>query len=135
MSNRPRRCERRRAAMVVFLLLSLPACENDSPSPTEPAGPKPGGTITGRYTLELAPAASCGGRTVSFTVEVTQTGTSPHPGAQLLLVSSDPALLEFELKYTDDTLEGGVGTTGSGQLAREGSLAYVNAIASGKTTQ
>ena len=92
--------------------------------------------MTGLYTLQLVPASTCaGGRPVTFPVEVTETGTTPHPGVQLLMVSSNPALLELELKYTDDTLEGGVGTTGDGLPSAEGPQTWVNAIASGRTTK
>ena len=124
-----------RAALLAGAL-ALAACGggNDG-GPTGPSGPKPGGTISGRYTLELTPAAACKGRSLTFNVEVTQSGSAPHPGSQLLLVAADPAMLELELKYTDDTLEGGVGTTGDGQPANEGPSVWVNAIASGKTTQ
>jgi len=101
----------------------------DQPSPA----PTPG--VTGRYTLELIPATSCNGHAVTFSVEVTETGTTPHPGVQLLMVSANPALLEVELKYTDDTLEGGIGTTGDGQPSAEGPQTWVNAIASGRTTK
>ena len=125
------------AARASLLLLALAAvsCGGSGSGPTEPSGPKPGGTISGAYTLQLSPAASCNGRAVTFAVQVTQSGSAPHPGSQLLLVGTDPALLELELKYTDDTLEGGVGTTGDGVPSSEGPQVWVNAIASGKTTQ
>ncbi|HXK10377.1 MAG TPA: hypothetical protein VMT70_12080 [Vicinamibacteria bacterium] len=118
------------------LLLGLLVVSCGSSNPDEPSTGQPGGTVTGLYTLQLVPAATCpGGRPVTFPVQVTETGTTPHPGVQLLMVSSDPALLELELKYTDDTLEGGVGTTGDGQPSAEGPQTWVNSIASGKTTQ
>jgi hypothetical protein len=127
----------RRLAVLAAGFLALGSCGGSGP--TDPGGgstgPKPGGTISGRYTLQLVPAASCNGRTVSFTVQVMQTASSPHPGAQLLWTGTEPALLELELKYTDNTLEGGVGTTGDGLPATEGPYVWVNAIASGKTTQ
>jgi hypothetical protein len=91
--------------------------------------------VTGRYTLQLIPATSCNGRTVSFPIEVTGTGTTPHPGVQLLMVSSHPALLELELMYTFNVLEGGIGTTGDGQPSSEGPQTWVNAIARGRTMQ
>jgi hypothetical protein len=72
---------------------------------------------------------------VAFLVEVTQTGSSPHPGVQLLLVDVVSGMLELELKYTSNILEGGVGTTGTGEPAADGAYVWVNAIASGKTTQ
>lgn len=121
-----------RAMLLLFAALA-PSCGGSNPA--GPSGPKAGGPITGRYTLELVPAVSCNGRTVSFLVEVTQTGTSPHAGNQLLLVGADPAILELELKYTEDTLEGGIGTTGDGVPSSQGPQVWVNAIASGKTTQ
>jgi hypothetical protein len=121
---------------VAAALLALASCGGSNPAgPGGPTGPKPGGTISGRYTLQLVPAASCNGRAVSFTVQVMQTASSPHPGAQLLWTGSEPALLELELKYTDNTLEGGIGTTGDGLPANEGPYVWVNAIASGKATQ
>jgi len=126
----------RRVALLAAGFLALGSCGGSGPTdPGGSTGPKPGGTISGRYTLELLPAASCNGRTVSFTVEVTGTASSPHPGAQLLVVGAEPALLELELKYTDNTLEGGIGTTGDGLLSNQGPYVWVNAIASGKTTQ
>jgi hypothetical protein len=127
----------RRLAFLVAGFLALGSCGGSGPTDPGggPTGPKPGGTISGRYTLQLVPAASCSGRAVSFTVQVMQTASSPHPGAQLLWTGTEPALLELELKYTDNTLEGGVGTTGDGLPANEGPYVWVNAIASGKTTQ
>jgi hydroxyacylglutathione hydrolase len=124
------------AAIGVLLTLALSGCGGGGSGPAGPSGPKPGGTISGRYTLEIQPAAACNGRTVSFAVEVTQSGSTPHPGSQLLLAgAADPALLELELEYVDNTLEGGIGTTGDGYPSIEGPQVWVNAIASGRTTQ
>lgn len=122
-------------AIAAAVSLAL-ACGGSHPTgPGGSTGPKPGGTISGRYTLELVPAAACNGRTVSFTVEVTGTGSFPHPGVQLLAVGPEPALLELELKYTDNALEGGIGTTGDGLPSNQGPYVWVNAIASGPATQ
>jgi hypothetical protein len=125
-----------RRAGLLMLSIAAVSCGSDAGGPSQPSGPKTGGTISGRYALELQPAASCRGRAVTFTVEATQSASAPHPGSQLLLAGvADPALLETELKYTDNTLEGGIGTTGDGYPSIEGPQVWVNAIASGKTTQ
>ncbi len=120
-----------RVLLVLLTALTSVAC--GSSTPTQPPGPKAGGTVTGNYTLELIPAATCNLRSVSFPVQVTATATFPHPGVQLLLVGSDPAVLELELEYVDNTLAGGVGSIGV--LLSGGAEFYVNAIASGATTQ
>jgi hypothetical protein len=93
--------------------------------------------VTGRYTLELTPAASCIGIKMSFPVEVTRSAEAPHPGVQLLISGGDPELpLELELKHDNDRLEGGIGTTGDGVLmTRAGPWVWVNAIAAGRVTR
>ncbi len=137
--------------------LAASGCGSSTPSgPTEPS-PKPGGSFTGRYVLELRPAASCmatglgGGAALarrapaheienrvrsavalatSVTVPLTAApgGSSPHPGVQLVLEGADPGLIELELKYTDFTLDGGFGTTGDGVASDQGPQLWVNAI-------
>jgi hypothetical protein len=102
-----------------------------------PTGPKPGGAVTGRYLLQLQSAATCASTAgaVSFPVDVTGTGTYPHPGVQLTLDAADPGMLELELKYTEFTLEGGFGTTGEGVLSNEPLRVWINAIGTGQVTQ
>ncbi len=125
-----------RAAAVLGTVVLWTSCSGSSPQgPSGPAPPLAGGAISGRYRLELIPSASCGGRPIDFSVEMTETGDSPHPGVQLLGLEDPPGTLELELKYTDDTLEGGIGTTGDGALANDGRSVWVNAIASGQTTR
>ncbi len=130
-----------RLAWLAVGALTLGSCGSSTPPPTgpggspPPSGPKPGGTVAGLYTLQLLPAAACNGRTVTFTVQATPAGVTPHPGVQILWTGFDPPLLELELKYSDNTLEGAVGTTGDGLPSNEGPYVWVNAIASGPTTQ
>jgi hypothetical protein len=137
MSSPSRRLAIARPALsdVLPLLVVIVVSACGGPSPTDPGGPRAGGAVTGRYALNLIPAAGCNGREVSFPVEVTAVATSPHAGVQLLLVGADPALLELELKYTTSTLEGGVGTTADGVPSNEGPQTWVNAIANGPTYQ
>ncbi len=99
---------------------------NPHPTQTPPA-------FTGRYTLTLVPAPVCSGGAVSFPAEVTATSSLPHPGVQLLLVGCDPAVLELELEYVDNTLAGGVGSIGVPSTG--GAEFYLNAIANGAVTQ
>jgi len=108
-----------------------------SSTPVGPGGAVPGGTIAGRYLLEITPAASCAAAppAVSLPMLASAAGVSPHPGVQILLDGGDPALLELELKYTDFVLEGGFGTTGDGVASNQGTRVWVNAIGTGPVTQ
>jgi hypothetical protein len=127
---------RLRGAMLICGALVLGSC--GGPTTTgPPPGPTRGGTITGRYTLELRPAPSCTSATgpVSFPMVVTEMGTYPHPGVQLVIEGSGQSPLELELEYTDFTLEGGFGTIGDGVPSSQGPQAWVNSIGTGSAMQ
>jgi hypothetical protein len=71
---------------------------------------------------------------MSINVAVTQSGTTPRPGVQLLLGGAD-ATLELELENANGSLEGGIGTTGAGVPAVEGPQVWISAIGNGRTTR
>ena len=119
-------------------VLGSSGCGGASPTaPTGPGGPVSGGSLTGRYLLELHAAAACvpSGASASFSMLAAPAGTSPYPGVQLLLERGEPASLELELKYVEPVLEGGIGTTGEGVASSEGPRVWVNAIGTGHVTQ
>jgi hypothetical protein len=138
---RGRRCARvSRLGTALALAGALGASGCGGPSPTVPdgpVGPTPGGSITGRYLLELQPAPTCvpSAATVSFPMLAAPAGTSPYPGVQLLLDGTEPASLELELKYVEPALAGGVGTTSEGVASSQGLRVWVNAIGTGHVTQ
>ncbi len=123
----------------LFVALGVGCASCAGPAdPTPTATPTPGGTLSGRYTLEvkLAPACTVGTGTASFPIVLAPAGVEPHPGVQGLLDTGDPALLELELKYTDFTLEGGIGTVWwAGVVSDEGLWTSVNAVGTGHVTQ
>jgi hypothetical protein len=102
-----------------------------TPSPSSTA-PLPGGPVTGRYLVQVTPAAGCtlARGTLSFPVEAAPAGTMPHPGVQVLLVG-DGSRFELELLSTLVALRGGAGTTEDGVLANEGRRVWIHAIANG----
>lgn len=59
-------------------------------------------------------------------------GTTTYAGLQLLLDAGNPSALELELRQVESTVEGGVGTTGEGVLAKEALHTWVRAIATGQ---
>jgi hypothetical protein len=132
--RRTSRCTLRRVLPIAGGLL-LAACGD--PDTTTPPGTKLGGTLSGRYLLELKLGPSCGATAVSatFPVLVATGGSSPHPGIQVTVDGSDPGLLELELKYTDYVLEGGFGTTDDGAVSQQATSAWVNGIGSGQVTR
>lgn len=122
--------------LVVAGALVLGGCGGGS-TPVGPGGADPGGSIAGRYLLEIKPAASCAAAppTVSLSMLASAAGVSPHPGVEILLDGADPARLELELKYSDFVLEGGFGTTGDGVASNQGPQVWVNAIGTGLVTR
>ena len=125
-------CRMSRVTALCGALLLLNCGSHDASGPSDAR--KPGGTMTGQYTLELISSPACGGRSVIFPVEVVQTGSSPHPGVQMLIAGDSSARFEIELQYTNNTLVGGVGTWGDGQPTSQGTWIWINAIAEGPTT-
>jgi len=117
----------------VVLALACAACGDSGGS-----GPKPGGTLSGKYQLQLKRSPSCnpvGGTTsYSFPMVMAAAGTTPYPGVQVTLDNPDPGLLELELKYTNYTLEGGFGAADN-VASDEGPLVFVRAIGTGSVTQ
>jgi hypothetical protein len=111
-------------------------------SPDGPSSPTPGGTVAGRYLLEIQPGASCATLPnsnvprgpYSFPMVASAGGTTPHPGVQVV-IEGVASSLELEFKYTDFTLRGGLGTTGEGVLANQGQRFWINAIGTGAVTQ
>jgi hypothetical protein len=120
----------------------LGACGGGGSTPGGPTTPMPGGTVAGRYLLEIQPGASCAslpGSNVprgpySFPMVASAGGNTPHPGVQVVIEGVASAL-ELELKYTDFTLRGGLGTTGNGVLTNQGQRFWMNAIGTGAVTQ
>jgi hypothetical protein len=117
------------------------SCGDDN-SPNPPTSPPPGGTVAGRYLLEIVPGTSC--LTLpnsnvprgphSFPMVASAGGTTPHPGVQVV-IEGVASSLELEFKYTDFTLRGGLGTTGEGVLTNQGLRFWINAIGTGAVTQ
>ncbi len=120
----------------VALALACAACGGSDGSGNP--GPKPGGTLSGRYELQLKRSPSCnavaGTATYSFPMVMAAAGTTPHPGMQVTLDNATPGLLELELKYTDFVLEGGFGAADN-VASDEGPLVFVRAIGTGSVTQ
>jgi hypothetical protein len=129
-------------ALALLGLSFLASCGGGPTTPGGPSSPMPGGTVAGRYLLEIQPGASCAtvpGSNVprgpySFPMVASAGGTSPHPGIQVV-IEGDPSSLELEFKYTDFTLRGGLGTTGEGVLTNQGQRFWINAIGTGAVTQ
>jgi len=92
--------------------------------------------VTGRYLLQIVPAPGCNlSRTpLTFPMGATAAGTTPHPGVQVVL-DGDPGGLELELMSASATVRGGMGTTGDGALANEGTRLWLHAIGSGAVTR
>ena len=87
--------------------------------------------MTGLYQLRVEPAASCVSpvRTYTFLVEAAA-DSARYPGVQIV-DRGTPLALEVELLYLTPVLRGGMGTTGEGMLASEGTKLWVRAIAQG----
>ena len=118
----------------------LPSCGSPtgpqaSPSPTAsptPSVPTPGGAVTGRYTLQINPSASCAAprHSFTFTMDAVAAGVTPHRGTQVLLAGG-PGRLEAEFIDENDALRGGVGTVADGAEAIEPFVLRIRVIASG----
>ena len=128
-------CLRSTAALLALLITACggadaPTGPGSSPSPS-PSTPQSGGTIAGRYILQVTPSAQCPMHTaVSFPMTAAAAGTSPYPGLQVLLAGSET--LEGELQgLSPDMVSGGFGTTGQGVLANDGMRFWIHAIGSG----
>jgi hypothetical protein len=115
-------------------VLALGGCGDSNPDGHN--GPLPGGTVSGPYSLQLAPGPSCTipRETLTFPMQAAQAGTLPHPGVQIVS-DGDPSSLELELMYTNFTLRGGFGTTGLGVLSSEGRRLWIRVIGTGAVTQ
>jgi hypothetical protein len=130
------------AALVVSGLLSgcgggSPSTPSGSPTPTPTATPpQTGGDVTGRYLLSIVPAPGCAlSRTpLTFPMGAVAAGTTPHPGVQVVL-DGEPGALELELLSASATVRGGMGTTGDGALANEGTRLWLHAVGSGSVTR
>jgi hypothetical protein len=128
------------AAVLLFLLAtcgSNPGGPTPSPSPTA-SSPQPGGAVTGPYTLQITPSATCAmsRQTLSFLMVAGDGGATSHPGVQVLL---DPNGRYFEWEALSNpaafTLRGGLGTTQDGVLSNENMRLWVHAIASGSVVR
>lgn len=120
-------------ALIVAGVLPFGSCGGSNPD--GPTPPTPGGTVAGRYLLEIRPAASCSlaRGPHSFPMNAAAGGSTPHPGVQVV-IEGVPSSLELEFKYTDFTLRGGLGTTGAGVLTNEGLRLWIRAIGTGAVT-
>lgn len=124
--------------MALAAVLGFSDCGGSGPAaPTGPTGPGPGGSITGRYLLEVHAAPDCvpPGVSASFPMLARPAGTSPVPGVQLLLEGAEPASLEWEVRYVEPVLEGGLGTTGEGVASSLGTRVWVSAVGTGHVTR
>ena len=129
-------------SLALFGAAMVGSCGSDGGPPVSPSPSPPGGTVAGRYLLEIQPGASCAtlpGSNVprgpySFPMVASAGGTTPHPGVQVVL-DGVPSSLELEFKYTDFTLRGGLGTTGEGVLTNQGQRFWMNAIGTGAVAQ
>jgi hypothetical protein len=72
--------------------------------------------------------------TLSFPMVAAAAGQMPHPGVQVVS-AGDPSELEGEFQYADVAIRGGLGTTGDGVLATEGTRLWIHAIAAGPLQQ
>jgi hypothetical protein len=114
----------------------LPACGSNpgvpTPSPSPSASAQPGGTVTGGYTLQITPSASCAmTRTPqSFPMAAAAAGASPHPGVQILL---DPNGFRLEMETLSGvvSLRGGLGTTEAGVVSNQNMRVWVHAMGNG----
>ncbi len=121
----------------LVLALSSVGCGGSDGS--DGSGPKPGGTLSGPYQLQLKRSPSCNPvagatTTYSFRMVMAAAGTTPYPGLQVTLDDPTPGRLEGELKYTGYVLEGGFGTADN-VASDEGPLVFVRAIGTGSVTQ
>jgi len=121
------------AALVVAGVLPFGSCGGSNPD--GPTGPTPGGTVAGRYLLEIRPAPSCSTARGphSFPMNAAAGGTAPYPGVQVV-IEGDASSLELEFKYTDSTLRGGLGTTAAGVLTNQGLRFWIRGIGTGAVT-
>jgi hypothetical protein len=96
--------------------------------------------VTGAYTLQIVPAASCGlgVASVSFNVTAAPGGTAPHPGVQAVYVSTgaaDPSALELEVVHEANAIRGGFATRHDGVLSLENVQVWVHAVGASEITR
>jgi hypothetical protein len=135
---------RRRTSRGVLIVSGLlagcgsgPSGPSASPTPTPTATPpQTGGTVSGRYVLQIVPAPGCNmsRSPLSFPMAAAGAGTTPHPGVQVV-VDGDPGQLELEFLTDGVTLRGGLGTTGDGVLSNEAMRLWMHAIGAGSITR
>ena len=99
--------------VIVVLAALLPACGSspDGPdgTPTPTPTPSAPGPVTGRYLLQITPAAACRPPipTFSFPMDAAVGGTTPKAGTQVVL-TGDPGGLEAEF-LSENALTDGKG--------------------------
>jgi hypothetical protein len=133
-ARRPGGASRTAAALLALTLTTCGGLDAPmgpgSPSPSPSASPAAGGTIVGRYLLRITPASGCPmSSAVSFPMVAAAAGTSPHPGVQVLVASSEA--FEAELLSESNTVNGGFGTTEAGVMTNEGTRLWIRVIANG----
>jgi hypothetical protein len=124
-----------RLGVLALVALAL-ACGSNPigpmPSPSPSPTARPGGAITGFYTLSITPSASCAlSRTpITFLMTGADAGATTHPGVQFLL---DPNgfQLELEAVYESFVIHGGLGTFQPGVVSDQNQRVWIHAIAAG----
>jgi hypothetical protein len=105
-------------------------------SPTEPSGPVPGGTVSGRYQIQITPSASCPFKG-PFTFPMTAAQYAAVGGrqaVQIVLDGGTPSSLEGELLYVNNTMRGGLGANQFGAVSNEARRLWIRIIATGAVT-
>jgi hypothetical protein len=92
--------------------------------------------MTGRYLLQVTLSSVCNASRapMSFPMDASPAGASPHPGVQVLL-NGDPATFEIEAIDDGQTVRGGLGTTGDGALSNEGLRVWIHAVGGGRLSR
>jgi hypothetical protein len=121
------------ATCVLGLALFGASCGD---GPTDPDGPLPGGTVSGRYTIQITPSGSCSFRgPFTFPMNAAQyAAVGSRQGVQLVLDGGTPSSLEAEFLYVSSTMRGGLGAGQFGAVSNQGQRLWIRVIATGPVT-